>query len=526
MMNNEPKSPKLFSELGILPEILSALGSRFVTPTPIQEKVIPIAFGGKDVVGIAQTGTGKTLAFGIPMIQRLFLEKGQALILVPTRELAIQVEEMINRLARAVGFKTAVLIGGMPIYNQIKALKAGATIVIATPGRLADHLKQRTYSLNPLKIVVLDEADRMFDIGFGPEIKRILDACPKERQTLLFSATLSADLSAVASRYLRAPVRVEVAPQGSTVDLIHQSAYMIDREKKMQLLDHMLGEHKGTVLVFVRTKHSAKRITTAIRSMGHWVTELHSNRSLAQRRDSLAGFKSGKYRVLVCTDIASRGIDVKDISLVINFDLPDNNDDYVHRIGRTGRAGSFGKAISFASHHEKSDLRQIERLMRKPIPIVGLPPVLPAPRPMPADTREFSPRGQRPAGGSYPSRGGRSFGGGKSYGGHKSYGGGFSTDKFAPRSRFSTPKDNGGYKPDSTRQEDPFSSDKTFFKSEGGQHKASVFPKKRFFTKDKRDSKYGASSSDGAKKTGFSKPKSFGNFKGDNRRKDHFGGFN
>ncbi|MBI5221248.1 MAG: DEAD/DEAH box helicase [Candidatus Magasanikbacteria bacterium] len=376
-MTQMHKSITNFGELGLAPKLLSVLETNgFIHPTPIQQQAIPFALQGKDVVGIAQTGTGKTLAFGLPMIQILSRNKGQGLVLVPTRELALQVEETLQKVGRSIGLQTVVLIGGAPMYAQTKALRHSPHIIIATPGRLMDHMEQKTVNLQNIKIVVLDEADRMYDIGFAPQVKQILRAIPTDRQSMLFSATMPTAIASIATHSMKNPVRVEVAPVGTTAKLIDQAVYMVSKELRLQLLDFLLEKEPGTVLVFSRTKHGAKKIASAIRNMNHTAMEIHSDRSLAQRRAALSGFKSGAHRVLVATDIAARGIDVTGISLVINYDLPNNCEDYVHRIGRTGRAGASGRAVSFASPDERGVLRDIERLIKKPLPILALP-VLP-----------------------------------------------------------------------------------------------------------------------------------------------------
>jgi ATP-dependent RNA helicase RhlE len=336
-------------------------------------------------VGIAQTGTGKTLAFGLPLIQNLGVSKGKGLIILPTRELALQVNETLEKIGRSLGLRTAVLIGGAAFGQQIQHLNRKPHVIVATPGRLVDHIERKTVSLHDIKLVVLDEADRMFDIGFAPQIKRILTGITTERQTLLFSATMPKEIAELAARYMKNPVRVEVAPAGTSASQIEQGLFVIKKDEKSQLLDKLLVEHPGTVLIFSRTKHGAKRIAATVRAMNHTATELHSNRSLAQRKAALEGFKKGTYRVLVATDIAARGIDVSNITLVINYDLPDNPEDYVHRIGRTGRAGSSGKAISFVAPEDRNDVRNIERLIKKPIPILPLP-VLPPRRSLPPPT--------------------------------------------------------------------------------------------------------------------------------------------
>jgi ATP-dependent RNA helicase RhlE len=373
-MTRETQTHTRFSDLGVAPKLLAALERLNLTiPTPIQEQCIPLALGGKDIVGIAQTGTGKTLAFGLPIIQRLTQNQGQALILLPTRELALQIDEVFQSIGRSIGLRTAVIIGGASSREQRELMRRNPHIVTSTPGRLVDHLKQNHFSLDRVRIVVLDEADRMLDIGFMPDIKRILSAAPRERQTMMFSATMPQSIAELAAHHMKLPLRIEVAPAGTAAENVEQEVFIIGKEFKMQLLDKLLVDNSGTVLVFARTKFGAKKITANLNAMGYSAAEIHSNRSLGQRKAALAGFKSGRYRVLVATDIASRGIDVNEISLVINFDLPDNPEDYVHRIGRTGRAGNFGKAVSFVAPEERFDIRHIERLIKKAIPILALP---------------------------------------------------------------------------------------------------------------------------------------------------------
>lgn len=380
--------PPGFYGLGIAPKLLAILDrNKYTIPTPIQQKAIPIAIEGKDVMGIAQTGTGKTLAFGIPLMQRLAQVKGIGLVILPTRELAIQVDEEFQKIGRGIGLRSAVLIGGASMYAQIQAVKRRPHVLIGTPGRIIDHLEQKTIRLNEVSVLVLDEADRMLDMGFEPQIKRILQAVPKERQTMLFSATMPAEITKIASAYMKLPVRVEIARAGTMTELVTQEVYVVRRDDKMRLLEKLLTENRGTILVFSRTKHGAKKIAKVIRSMGYTSAEIHSNRSLAQRREALDGFKSGRYRVLVATDIAARGIDVKGIEVVLNFDLPDNAEDYVHRIGRTGRAGQPGRAISFATPDQGRDVREIEKLTRTMLPITKLPELPPA-RAMPASDHE------------------------------------------------------------------------------------------------------------------------------------------
>lgn len=370
----DTNNSKTFYGLGIAPNILKRLDTLgFVKPTPIQYKAIPIGINGEDLIGIAQTGTGKTLAFSIPMIQRLFVLKRQGLVVCPTRELAIQVDETLRKIAVGFDLKTAVIIGGTNIKYQIKALRANPTIIVATPGRLIDHLQQKTLYLERVSILVLDEADRMLDMGFEPQIKMIMDRLPAQRQTMLFSATMPAKIAQIAGKYMAKPVRVEVAPAGTTAEKVEQELFIVPKHQKMVLLEELLLQYRGTILVFSRTKHGAKKIARQLNMIGHKTAELHSNRSLNQRREALSGFKNGVYRVLVATDIAARGIDVTEIELVINFDLPDNSEDYVHRIGRTGRAGHAGKAISFACPEQSKDVRAIENLISTRLPVKPLP---------------------------------------------------------------------------------------------------------------------------------------------------------
>jgi ATP-dependent RNA helicase RhlE len=392
-----------FYNLGIAPNILEVLDKlRFTVPTPIQEKCIPSAVEGKDLIGIAQTGTGKTLAFGVPLIQSALGGK-QCLVIVPTRELAIQVNDVLQRVGTPLGIRTAVLIGGEAIGRQIQALRRNPQIVIGTPGRLIDHLEQKTISFKAVGVLVLDEADRMLDMGFAPQLRRIMAVLPRERQTMLFSATMPQDILRIAQEYLKLPTRVEIAPSGTTAAKVTQELFFVDRNDKPRLLEKILGEYRGSVLIFSRTKHGARKIATAIRTMGYPSAELHSNRSLSQRKEALEGFRNGKYRVLVATDIAARGIDVQGIELVLNYDLPQSSEDYVHRIGRTARAGGAGHAISFATPDQKGDVRDIERLIRSALPLSKLPSDLPPARMMPASDRPpFYPRSS--AGPSFGSR--------------------------------------------------------------------------------------------------------------------------
>ncbi|MBM3248908.1 MAG: DEAD/DEAH box helicase [Candidatus Omnitrophica bacterium] len=382
LTNNNNSAPgnvvpeRSFYGLGIAPRILDILVHiKFKTPTPIQFKAIPPAIEGKDVIGIAQTGTGKTHAFAIPMVQRLAQKKGVGLVLAPTRELAIQIDEAFMKMAPAFGMKTACLIGGAPMFGQVQALRKNPRIVIATPGRLIDHMSRWNFLTEYVTMLVLDEADRMLDMGFAPQIAQILKFLPKDRQTMLFSATIPKEIMEIASKYMKLPVSIEVAPSGTTVERVTQELFIVKREAKPRLLGKLLAQYHGSILLFSRTKHNARNIMMAIRKMGYSAAEIHSNRSLGQRREALEGFKSGRYKVLVATDIASRGIDVIGIELVINYDLPEDSENYVHRIGRTARAGSQGHAISFATPDQSRDVREIEKLIRLTLTVAKHPEV-------------------------------------------------------------------------------------------------------------------------------------------------------
>ena len=370
-------TPSGFQNLGIAPKLLQILQTlKFTTPTPIQHKSIPSAIQGKDIMGIAQTGTGKTLAFGVPMIQRLAQSQGgktKGLVILPTRELALQVNETLKKIGSVIGLKTAILIGGEAMGKQIKMLRLNPHIIIGTPGRLIDHLEQKTLHLTTVSILVLDEADRMLDMGFAPQIKKIMQTVPKVRQTMLFSATMPDEIVDIAKSYMSLPLRIEVAPAGTAIELVEQELFFVQKEDKAALLQNILKEYSGSILVFCRTKFGAKKIAQTVRNHSHTASEIHSNRSLNQRIEALEGFKIGRYRVLVATDIAARGIDVSGIQLVVNYDLPSTAEDYVHRIGRTGRAGLAGKAISFAMPDQRHEVRAIERLIRKNLPITQTP---------------------------------------------------------------------------------------------------------------------------------------------------------
>jgi ATP-dependent RNA helicase RhlE len=370
-MTSPQQAAPSFSGLGLSNQILAILERlQLKIPTPIQHQSIPACLDGKDIIGIAQTGTGKTLAFGLPLIQSLQTIKGLGLILTPTRELAQQVEETIRKIGSSLGMTTALLIGGESMLRQIEQLKRQPRILVATPGRLLDHLEQGTARLEQTKILVLDEADRMLDMGFAPQINEILKRVPRNRQTLLYSATMPTEIVRIAAAHMKLPVRVEVAPTGTAPKNVEQEIIVVAKESKRVLLESLLREQSGPTLIFSRTKYGARKICYFLNQRGFSAAEIHSNRSQSQRKEALDGFKRGRYRVLVATDIAARGIDVQNIALVINYDLPKNSGDYVHRIGRTGRAGREGKAVSFATPDQKGDIRAIERLIRKTLKVV------------------------------------------------------------------------------------------------------------------------------------------------------------
>ncbi|HET9752543.1 MAG TPA: DEAD/DEAH box helicase [Myxococcales bacterium] len=364
-----------FAELGLSKKALSALAhAGFEAPTPIQAQAIPPALQGRDVVGSAATGTGKTLAFVLPMLERLFGKHGtRGLVLAPTRELALQIEEQVERFRHGYHLRSAAVIGGVGMSPQTQAFQKGVEIVVATPGRLNDHLDSGSARLGSVEILVLDEADRMLDMGFLPQIRRILQHLPRERQSLLFSATMAGEVAEFARENLRDPVRVEVARSGTTAERAVQQVFLVGQEEKTALLLALLEEDSLSTLVFTRTKRRADRLAKSLRRAGHDVAVIHADRSQGQRRAALEGFRSGEHRVLVATDIAARGIDVAEIGHVVNFDLPQVPEDYVHRIGRTARAEASGRASSFAAPEEHDLLRGIEKFTRKAVERAAVP---------------------------------------------------------------------------------------------------------------------------------------------------------
>lgn len=371
-----------FEQLDLISPILKALQEEgYTSPTPIQEQSIPIVLKGKDLLGCAQTGTGKTAAFSIPILQKLYKtdkNKGiKALVLTPTRELAIQIDESFNSYGRFTGVRHAVIFGGVPQKSQTDALRRGVDVLIATPGRLLDLINQGFISLKTLEFFVLDEADRMLDMGFIHDIKRILPLLPKKRQTLFFSATMPPEIAKLANTILFQPEKVEVAPVSSTVDMIQQSVYFVDKKDKNHLLLSLLKNPEiESVLIFTRTKHGADKLAKLLVKEGTEAAAIHGNKSQNARQRALNSFKDHTLRVLIATDIAARGIDVDQLSHVINYELPNVPETYVHRIGRTGRAGHEGVAIAFCEPEELPYLKDIQKLIGIRIPVVANHPFI------------------------------------------------------------------------------------------------------------------------------------------------------
>jgi ATP-dependent RNA helicase RhlE len=366
-----------FANLGLSADIVRAVSEQgYSQPTPIQKKAIPIALKGLDILAGAQTGTGKTAGFTLPMLQILSQynqEKGyrpiKALIVTPTRELAAQVSDNVTNYSKYLKITSTVVFGGVKINPQIKKLRSGIDILTATPGRLLDHANQKTIDLSKIEILVLDEADRMLDMGFLPDIKRILDLLPKKRQNLLFSATFSNDIRKLADRLLNKPRLIEVAQRNTTAERIEQVVYLVDKGRKRQLLSFLIGSGNWKqILVFTRTKHGANRLTKQLEADGLKSAAIHGNKSQGARTKALSDFKNGSIRVLVATDIAARGLDIDQLPHVVNFELPNIPEDYIHRIGRTGRAGNEGEALSLVCINEYKLLRDIETLLKFNIP--------------------------------------------------------------------------------------------------------------------------------------------------------------
>jgi ATP-dependent RNA helicase RhlE len=422
-----------FDSLGLSPALLRAVAEQgYSQPTPIQARVIPVVLEGRDVMAGAQTGTGKTAGFTLPLLQRLSRETAptrgrvRALILTPTRELAAQVGESVRNYGKHLPLKSCVIYGGVSINPQIAQLRRGVDILVATPGRLLDHAEQRTVDLSHVEIFVLDEADRMLDMGFLPDIRRVIALLPRQRQNLLFSATFPNDIRTLANKMLASPVSVEVGERNAAADKIEQAAYFVDKGQKRGLLSWLIGSGDWRqVLVFTRTKHGANRLAEQLTRDGFSAAAIHGNKSQGARTRALADFKRGAARVLVATDIAARGLDIDQLPHVVNFDLPEVPEHYVHRIGRTGRAGNEGLAISLVAGDERPLLKSIERLLGAAVEIRrpdGYVPTAPLAGEERAHTRGEAERGNRPRHGhrGHHSRhdGGRRGGHGRRHGGH------------------------------------------------------------------------------------------------------------
>jgi ATP-dependent RNA helicase RhlE len=382
-----------FSELNLCSALRNNLEkNEFVTPTPVQAQAIPPLMEGRDVVVTAQTGTGKTLAFSIPVIEALAAvprtKTIKVLILSPTRELAIQIDEAFRQLVHGMRIRTAVVVGGMSESNQLRDIQAGAEVVIATPGRLCDYLDRRLIDLSGAATVVLDEADRMLDMGFLPDLRMILDKLPAKRHTMLFSATMAQSVAGLASSYVRNPEWIAVEASAQTAGQIDLFCYEVPRGSKFDLLEYLLKNEEGSFLVFVATKDGAERLLKFLEREHHKVAAIHGDRSQSQRNSALQGFKDGVYRVLVATDVAARGIHVDDIAHVVNYDLPQEPENFVHRIGRTGRAGARGASWTFVTPLERSDVRSYERALGVQVEFRELPP-LPRPIGLVADVDAF-----------------------------------------------------------------------------------------------------------------------------------------
>ena len=423
MFSSEINTYMPFSNLGLADELVRAVTDQnYTIPTPIQKQAIPAVLSGGDLLAGAQTGTGKTAGFTLPILQRLSQtpvsnangrQKIRALILTPTRELAAQVEQSVRTYGKYVNIKSMVIFGGVGINPQIQQLRRQVDILVATPGRLLDHVQQKTVDLSGVEILVLDEADRMLDMGFIRDIKRVLALLPKKRQNLLFSATFSDEIKALADNLLDSPALIEVARRNAPAELVSQKVYRVDRDKKRHLLAHLIkSENWGQVLVFTRTKHGANRLAEQLNKERIPAEAIHGNKSQSARTRALSEFKAGNVQVLVATDIAARGIDINELPHVVNFELPNVPEDYVHRIGRTGRAGAEGKAVSLVCVDELTLLAGIERLLKRPLDkemLAGfeVDPSIPA---------EPIQNGRQGKGGGGMNRGRRPSGGGRSTG--------------------------------------------------------------------------------------------------------------
>lgn len=429
-----------FEKLNLIEPILSALKKEgYTTPTPIQEQAIPILLEGNDLLGCAQTGTGKTAAFAIPILQLLTQNQGhtgnkraiRSLIVTPTRELAIQIGESFASYGRNLNLRHTVIFGGVNQFSQVNALKAGIDILICTPGRLLDLVQQRHVNLGHIQMFVLDEADRMLDMGFVNDVKRIIKLIPERRQSLFFSATMPKTILELANSILTTPKKVEVTPVSSTAEKISQGIYFVDQAKKNDLLVHVLQDKTiKSALVFTRTKHGADKVVKLLQKLNIKAEAIHGNKSQNHRQRALSNFKGGSTRVLVATDIAARGIDIDELAFVVNFEIPNIPETYVHRIGRTGRAGASGQAISFCDIEERAYLRDIQKLIGLEIPVVSE-------HPFPAENKPAPGVAQKPQGKKPFSRsgGGKTHRGSGSRSGSGNGGGG------------NRPKSGGGFKP-------------------------------------------------------------------------------
>jgi ATP-dependent RNA helicase RhlE len=397
-------SPSSFAELGLRAELLRAVAEAgYTTPTPIQTQAIPLILAGKDVMGGAQTGTGKTAGFALPILHKLAPTANtspsparhpvRALILTPTRELAIQVEESIRTYGKYTGLRSTVVFGGVDIKQQLPIVRGGVEILVATPGRLLDHVEQKSLYLGQVEIFVLDEADRMLDMGFIPDIKRIMALLPAtaRRQNLLFSATFSNEIKKLADALLNEPQLIEVARRNTTAETVTQSVYKVSGDQKRALLEHIVtSRNLWQVLCFVRTKHGASRLARQLEKDGLKTTAIHGDKSQIARLEALDEFKAAKVQVMVATDVAGRGLDIDDVPLVVNYDMPHVPEDYIHRVGRTGRAGNAGEAVSFCAPDEERMLVEIERLLKRSIPVAAAGIIVAGRRP-PRDAREARP---------------------------------------------------------------------------------------------------------------------------------------
>jgi len=390
-----------FSELGLSPDLCETVARLgYTIPTSIQRQTIPVILRGKDLMAGSQTGTGKTAAFALPVLQRLLIDGGvrrgtpgkpRALVLVPTRELAAQVHDSFRAYGRHVGLLSTAIFGGASMRPQVQALQRSLDVVVATPGRLLDHMQQRTVNLSGIEILTIDEADRMLDMGFIPAIRRILQTLPANRHTLLFSATFVQEIKAIAAQFMKDPVEIQTASANVVASKIAHRAHPVTAERKRDLVVHLLNKDCRQTLIFCRTKHGSDRLCRHLSSGGFRVDAIHGNKSQSARNRSLQDFKIGRTRILVATDVAARGLDIQQLPMVINFDLPMVPQDYIHRIGRTGRAGNEGQAVSLVSREEQSLLCKIEELLRQKVEMVAVEG-FEAPAPLQVVTRRFRPR--------------------------------------------------------------------------------------------------------------------------------------